>query len=492
LVFARVLAFGEVPGTQHMGNMKLTPKAASKFARLAGQRKNISWSLPHARAPEHIKSAAKLAVRQHFQALDLESIPFIKKGGCGERLSAKKLGMKPKKMAKFVQQTVVVSKSAEHPGRESYSVPGAGTTQTLKDDGLSETGTVDGEKPFVTVLKDGYFEVGCFTDGMNEFGDKFGDEKDKYGKMVGDTSIVRYEEIILEERQKAMTPTICFEFCRSLPDMVFFGITNGRNCYCAPYYKPAAGDDKKCDSPCEGDTTVMCGNQKKSTIWEMHLCADTAQDLEEAMTASKEALDFFFEQAVLTVDLGKKLTAAGADLQKTGGLAGSPTAADMGLKAKQSTKVLTQGYQNGFKTYNKLLAAYKIGEDLKTEDAVLVLPKPQKFPQDKPIGTARTLVTCNEEDVIRIQNDILEELTPEQICLTPTIVCAYTILEIYGSKLKPGDSVLLNAAHLHSSGASLIQLCKLLKLKPLCLLPLPGALAEFGDPSSVSVVPLLP
>jgi NADPH:quinone reductase-like Zn-dependent oxidoreductase len=128
-------------------------------------------------------------------------------------------------------------------------------------------------------------------------------------------------------------------------------------------------------------------------------------------------------------------------------------------------------------------------EDLKTEDAVLVLPKPQKFPQDKPIGTARTLVTCNEEDVIRIQNDILEELTPEQICLTPTIVCAYTILEIYGSKLKPGDSVLLNAAHLHSSGASLIQLCKLLKLKPLCILGLPGyprniVKGEYGNKSS--------
>jgi len=366
LLLSSALAFSEVPGTQHVGKMKLTPKAASKFDRLETQRTNISWSVPHARAPEHIKAAAKTAVRQHFQSLNIESIPFIKKGGCGEKFSAQKLGMKPKKIAKLFQQSANVSK--DHPGRESFAIPGAGATQKLKDDGLSETGTVDGEKPFVTVLKDGYFEVGCFTDAMNEFGDKFGDEKDKYGKMTGDTSIVRYEEIILKEKAVAMTPTVCFEFCRSLPDMVFFGITNGRNCYCAPYYKPSAGDGSKCDSPCEGDTTVMCGNQKRSTIWEMHLCADTAQDLEEAMTASKEALDFFFEQAVLTVDLGKKLTAAGADLEKTGGLAGSPTAADMGMKAKQSTKPLTQGYQNGYKNYGKLLAAYKIGEELKTED----------------------------------------------------------------------------------------------------------------------------
>merc|ERR1719456_105401 len=295
-------------------------------------------------------------------------IPFFKKGGCHKKIAASKLGWKTKKAAKLLATKSNVSRVQEHPGRESFSVPGAGTTQKLADNGLSETGTVGGEEPFVTVLKDGYFEVGCFTDAMNEFGDKFGDEKDKYGKMSGDTSIVRYTEIVLKEKQVAMTPTVCFEFCRSIEDMVFFGISNGRDCYCTPYYKPAAGDDKKCDSTCEGDETLMCGNQKKSTIWEMHLCADTAKDLEDAMTAAKEALDFFFEQAVLSTDLAKKTVAAGADLEKTGGLAGSPVAADMGMIAKQSTKELGQTYQAGDKMYNELLAAYEIGDGLKGED----------------------------------------------------------------------------------------------------------------------------
>merc|ERR1711972_1057823 len=128
-------------------------------------------------------------------------------------------------------------------------------------------------------------------------------------------------------------------------------------------------------------------------------------------------------------------------------------------------------------------------EEFKAEDAVLVLPKPTKFASDKPLGTARTLLPCNEDDLFRIPSEILEELTPEQICLMPTIVCAYTVLEQYGSKLKPGDSVLMNAAHLSASGASLLQLCKLLKLKPLCLLPLPGApknlvKGEYGSKSA--------
>jgi len=128
-------------------------------------------------------------------------------------------------------------------------------------------------------------------------------------------------------------------------------------------------------------------------------------------------------------------------------------------------------------------------EDLKAEDAVIILPKPTKFSSDRPIGSARTLVTCSEDDVIRVPNEIQEELTPEQISLTPTIVCAYTVLEQYGSKLKPGDSVLMNAAHLSASGSALLQLCKLLKLKPLCLLSLPGApknvvKGEWGDKSA--------
>lgn len=114
-------------------------------------------------------------------------------------------------------------------------------------------------------------------------------------------------------------------------------------------------------------------------------------------------------------------------------------------------------------------------DDMKKEDAVLVLPKPTKFSTGRPIGTARTLLICQEEDTLRVPAEILEELTPEQICLTPTIVMAYTVLEQFGSKLKPGDSVLLNAAHLSATGSAMIQLCRLLKLKPLCILSLPGA-----------------
>eukprot|EP00746_Dinoflagellata_sp_MGD_P000514 gnl/MRDRNA2_/MRDRNA2_100923_c0_seq1.p1 gnl/MRDRNA2_/MRDRNA2_100923_c0~~gnl/MRDRNA2_/MRDRNA2_100923_c0_seq1.p1 ORF type:complete len:838 (-),score=219.69 gnl/MRDRNA2_/MRDRNA2_100923_c0_seq1:235-2748(-) len=114
-------------------------------------------------------------------------------------------------------------------------------------------------------------------------------------------------------------------------------------------------------------------------------------------------------------------------------------------------------------------------EELRQEDAILIMPKPTKFSASRPIGTARTLLVCNEEDVLKIPSEVLEELTPEQICLGPSIVCAYILLESFGAKLKPGDAVLLNAAHISAVGSALLQLCKLLKLKPLCILSLPGA-----------------
>eukprot|EP00929_Paragymnodinium_shiwhaense_P051289 TRINITY_DN25821_c0_g1_i1.p1 TRINITY_DN25821_c0_g1~~TRINITY_DN25821_c0_g1_i1.p1 ORF type:complete len:841 (+),score=192.67 TRINITY_DN25821_c0_g1_i1:160-2682(+) len=114
-------------------------------------------------------------------------------------------------------------------------------------------------------------------------------------------------------------------------------------------------------------------------------------------------------------------------------------------------------------------------EGLREQDAVLVMPQPSKFSSERPLGTCRTLVACAEEDLLKVPGEVLEELTPEQICLAPTIVSAYTILETYGSRLKPGDYVLLNAAHTSAAGSSVLQLCRLLKLKPLCLVDVPGA-----------------
>ena len=45
--------------------------------------------------------------------------------------------------------------------------------------------------------------------------------------------------------------------------------------------------------------------------------------------------------------------------------------------------------------------------------------------------------------------EISEELTPEQISLTPIIVAAYMLLELFGAKLKPGDGGSIMLKHRH-------------------------------------------
>merc|ERR1719326_1980715 len=70
--------------------------------------------------------------------------------------------------------------------------------------------------------------------------------------------------------------------------MNFFGLTHGRDCYCAPFFKEIAGDSSQCDAVCEGDTSIMCGGMSKSAIFEMHSCDDTAKNLEAASAAAKE------------------------------------------------------------------------------------------------------------------------------------------------------------------------------------------------------------
>jgi len=129
-------------------------------------------------------------------------------------------------------------------------------------------------KPFQTILKDGFRQVDCVKDQMYSDGDKFGDNKYDY-KASSKVSIVHYDAHVAKEDREEMTQKVCFKFCRTVPNMGFFGLTNGRHCYCAPYYKAMASDSSQCDATCPGDSTLMCGGKSKSSIFTMHMCAST-------------------------------------------------------------------------------------------------------------------------------------------------------------------------------------------------------------------------
>merc|ERR1719420_2103700 len=119
-----------------------------------------------------------------------------------------------------------------------------------------------------------------------------------------------------------MSHTICFDFCRTVPDMLFFGLTAGRECYCLPFYVAMSGGSSKCDAVCEGEPTTMCGGMEKSSIFELHMCADTAEDLAEASEKAGEVMSSLGDSGEALEEVSKALQEAGekgqADFGATG------------------------------------------------------------------------------------------------------------------------------------------------------------------------------
>jgi len=211
-------------------------------------------------------------------------------------------------------------------------VPGAASL--LQQKNVPGAG-IDAFKPFKTVLKDGFLEVDCVKDYMYYRGDKFGDNKHDY-KLgpVSNVSIVHYAAFVAKEDQVEMTQKVCFEFCRTVPNMGFFGIVNGRGCYCTPYFTPMESDSTQCDSVCEGDNTLMCGGKSKSSVFAMHMCASTADDLSTRSGAASSLKSSMDAKVSNAKKLSTKMQDTGAKLQKTFGAVGDSGAAGLMQDAK--------------------------------------------------------------------------------------------------------------------------------------------------------------
>merc|ERR1719453_1880979 len=219
--------------------------------------------------------------------------------------------------------------------------------------------------PFETVEKDGFTSLDCVKDYMYSFGDKFGDNKHDYKlEDSANVSIVLYDAFVPKDKKQSMTPSVCFEFCRTVPDMLFFGLTNGRECYCAPYYKPMESDSSSCDLPCVGDPTSVCGSKIKSSVFEMHFCDTTKGDLTTA-TEKTSAVAGDLEKAVdKATGLSKDMNAVGEELQKVFGKAGDLPAGDLMQEAKMFAGVLEHTAEDSGKVASKLKDLVKESEGL--------------------------------------------------------------------------------------------------------------------------------
>jgi len=204
----------------------------------------------------------------------------------------------------------------------------------LQHDNVPGAG-VDKFTPFKTVLKDGFLEVDCVKDYMYYRGDKFGDNKHDYKlEAVSGVSIVHYDAFVAREDRQEMSQTVCFEFCRTVPNMGFFGVVNGRGCYCTPYYKRMESDSSMCDSTCEGAPTTMCGGKSKSTVFAMHMCASTGADVKASASkasALKSAMD---AKVTAAKGLSTSMQTNAVALQKSFGAVGDSAATGLMQDAK--------------------------------------------------------------------------------------------------------------------------------------------------------------
>jgi len=211
----------------------------------------------------------------------------------------------------------------------------------------------DDIEPFQMVMKDGFLMTACVKDAMLEHGDKFGNGKHRYKQGgVSDTSIVHYSEIIPKEDREKMTINRCFDFCRTVPNMVYFGLQNGNDCYCEPYYKPMAGDNSNCDIVCEGDPRQMCGGKSRSSVFEMHSCDDTRTNLEDIITQVEDVVFMHLQDLRDHVqDVADEGLWDATEMQKLFGLAG---ASDMSQYLQQA-KVKTGEMEAPAKEAQKLI-----------------------------------------------------------------------------------------------------------------------------------------
>lgn len=234
----------------------------------------------------------------------------------------------------------------------------------------------------IAVLKDGYYLVDCVKDYMFEHADRFGNNKASYKpEQVANVSIVHYSSQVAREDRESMSHQVCFRFCRTIPDMGFFGLTNGRDCYCTPYYKASAGDSSMCDAPCDGDSTTMCGGKSKSSVFGMHYCGNTAEEAEEAYNQLSELSQDLSESVETVGATFQEMQDRAAAFQDKFGKVGDAAASDLLQSAKVYAGELEKAHAEGTKLVDSVdsmkselsaatgssVEAQNIAEDLRTK-----------------------------------------------------------------------------------------------------------------------------
>jgi len=218
------------------------------------------------------------------------------------------------------------------------------------------------------VYSDGYFHIRCVSDEMNLNADLHSDNKFDYANKAN-VSIIRSKDTLDREKQFPMTPKVCFEFCRTVPGMKFFGLIYGRECYCTPYFTPTtAKGNGVCDLPCEGDAASTCGGNGMSDMYEMHFCDDTAEKLDEQIAKAKNATMRTETLSEHTDEAGESMEDAANAAMTAAAEGGDMATNDLGQKAKGFTSEVVHAASAADKAAAKLDEAREAAETLVGKD----------------------------------------------------------------------------------------------------------------------------
>jgi len=221
------------------------------------------------------------------------------------------------------------------------------------------------------VYKDGYYHVACVNDGMRISADKHTlNGQRNYAAQNLDVSIVWYNTLVAEEDREAMTHGVCYNFCRRVEGMNYFGLQNGRGCYCTPYYKQEVGaGSEDCDMACDGNTATFCGGQTKSDIFQMHWCGDVSENLVTAIDLVQGKRMDLDEQTAALNGCAESVQTAGDSLQQQAAKNGDKFLGGWAQRAKVAAGVYKKLTRSADKTFGSANEAEMAARALQSQDS---------------------------------------------------------------------------------------------------------------------------
>lgn len=293
------------------------------------------------------------------------AIAFVAAGALASGVEAKvarcpalEKGMKAAKVA-VAKKTIVKQSLLRKAFATGKKNPGVGADLEKVKEGMSQ------------VYKDGYYHVACVNDGMRQSADKHTLAGQRnYAAQNLDVSIVWYDTIVASEDREPMTHGVCYNFCRRVEGMNFFGLQNGRGCYCTPYYKQEVGaGSEDCDKACDGNPATMCGGQTKSDIFQMHWCGDVSENLESAIGLVEGKRMDLDEQTAALNGCAESVQTAGDELQQQAAKNGDKHVGGWAQRAKVAAGVYKKLTRSSDKTFGAAQEAEMTARSLQSQDS---------------------------------------------------------------------------------------------------------------------------